>query len=41
VLGNSAIQSALDAVKFVHVASSAPLIDELSKQGEQTGKPVV
>jgi hypothetical protein len=34
VLGNSAVQTPLDAVKFVLVASSAPLINEFSKLGE-------
>jgi hypothetical protein len=36
VLGSSAIKNSLDAVKYVHMVESAPLVDEFSKLA---GKP--
>lgn len=41
VLGSSAVKSALDAVKFVLVSTSAPLVNEFSKMGENAGTPSV
>jgi hypothetical protein len=39
VLGSSAIKNSLDAVKYVHVAESAPLINEFSKLAGRQDKP--
>jgi hypothetical protein len=39
VLGSSAVKSALDAVKFVLVSTSAPLVNEFSRVGENTDAP--
>lgn len=38
VLGTSAIKTPLDAVKFVHMVTTAPLINEFSKLAGRPGK---
>jgi len=39
VLGTSAIRTPLDAVKFVHMVTNAPLISEFSKLAGRQHKP--